>query len=179
MNPRDNAKDASRVEPARLRVAATADAEEITRVINAAFKNAESFFIERDRIDSAKVHEFLETGQFLVLEDKGGLAACVYVEKRGERGYAGLLAVDPSCQRSGLGSRLMTAAEDHCRDLGCMFMDLRIVNLRRELPEFYRRRGYVPTGTTPFTPDLPTKLPCHFINMSKLLTQEDPEVKSR
>jgi GNAT superfamily N-acetyltransferase len=169
MSSRDNAKDGSKVEPVRLRLAAAADAEAITRVINAAFKNAESFFIERDRIDPAKVREFLEIGQFLVLEDEGGLAACVYVEKRGERGYAGLLAVAPSRQRAGLGSSLMSAAEEHCRESGCRFMDLQIVNLRRELPEFYRRRGYVQIGTAPFTPGLPTKLPCHFVKMTKPL----------
>jgi GNAT superfamily N-acetyltransferase len=178
MSPYHNARDAWRIEPLRLRLAATADAVEITRVINAAFKNAESFFIERDRIDPAKVREFLETGQFLLLEDVGGIAACIYVEKRGERAYAGLLAVAPSRQRCGLGSRLMTAAEEHCRESGCRFMDLRIVNLRSELPEFYRRRGYLQTGTAPFTPGVPTRLPCHFINMSKSLTRDDPEVKN-
>jgi len=48
-------------------------------------------------------------------------------------------------------------------------MDLRIVSVRRELPEFYHRRGYVETGTSPFTPGLEPKLPCHFVNMSKPL----------
>jgi len=41
--------------------------------------------------------------------------------------------------------------------------------LRTELPPFYQRRGYVETGTTPFVEDVPTKIPCHFINMSKPL----------
>jgi len=81
-----------------------------------------------------------------------------------------LLSVDPSRQRSGLGSRLMAAAEERCRELGCHSADLQIVNLRQELPDFYRRRGYLPTGTAPFRPDLVTKMPCHFIKMSKPLT---------
>jgi len=49
-------------------------------------------------------------------------------------------------------------------------MDLRIVNLRLELSAFYRRRGYVETGTEVFTPGLTPKLPCHFVKMSKSLT---------
>jgi len=48
-------------------------------------------------------------------------------------------------------------------------MDLRIVNLREELPAFYRKLGYMETGTEPFPSDLDTKLPCHFVNMSKPL----------
>jgi GNAT superfamily N-acetyltransferase len=178
MSSGDNAKHTASVEQVRLRVAATGDTEAITRVINTAFKKAESFFIERDRIDAAKVRELLETGQFLLLEDERGIAACIYVEKRGERAYAGLLAVAPSRQRCGLGSRLMTAAEEHSRESGCRLMDLRIVNLRAELPDFYRPRGYLQTGTAPFTPGVATKLPCHFINMSKPLTHNDPEVKN-
>ena len=153
----------------RFRVADIADTAAITKVINAAFKQAESFFIERDRIDEESVRNFLKTGEFLVAEDGETLTGCVYLEPRGERGYIGLLSVDPSRQRSGLGSQLMAAAEDRCRELGCRTADLQIVNLRQELPEFYRRRGYSPTGTAPFRPDLVTKIPCHFIKMSKAL----------
>jgi hypothetical protein len=64
----------------------------------------------------------------------------------------------------------MTAAEKYCADAGCRFMDLRIVSVRRELPSFYQHRGYVETGTDPFTPGLNPKVPCHFVNMSKPLT---------
>jgi hypothetical protein len=48
-------------------------------------------------------------------------------------------------------------------------MDLRIVNLREELPPFYRRLGYVETGTAPFPEEIKSKLPCHFVLMSKPL----------
>jgi len=44
------------------------------------------------------------------------------------------------------------------------------VNLRKELPDFYHRKGYIETGTAPFPPDLNPKLPCHFVKMSKPLT---------
>jgi hypothetical protein len=64
----------------------------------------------------------------------------------------------------------MQAAEDHCAKAGSRFMDLRIVNVRQELPAFYHRRGYIETGTEPFTPGLNPKLPCHFVKMSKALT---------
>ena len=155
--------------PWRLRIAEPADIEILTRLINVAF-SVERFFIEGDRINSDGVRNLMASGQFLIAEDNDGLAACIYVEPRGERAYLGLLSVDPSRQRSGLGSRLVAAAEDHARACGIHQMDLRIVNLRVELPEFYRRLGYLITGTSPFPPEATTKQPCHFINMSKALT---------
>ena len=64
---------------------------------------------------------------------------------------------------------MVEEAEDYARAAGCEFMDLRIVNLRAELPPFYRRLGYVETGTEPFAADAEPSQPCHFINMSKPL----------
>ena len=154
----------------QLRVADMQDAEAIVTVINAAFRNAESFLIDQDRIDAETVRDLLQKGSFLIADDLGVLCGCVYMEPRGDRSYLGLLSVDPQRQKSGLGSRLMQAAEDHCAKAGSRFMDLRIVNVRKELPSFYRRRGYVDAGTEPFPPGLNPKLPCHFVKMSKPLT---------
>jgi predicted N-acetyltransferase YhbS len=153
----------------QLRVADVHDAEAITAVINAAFRKAESFLIDRDRIDSQTVRKLLQGGVFLVAEDRGTVRGCVFVELKGDRSYLGLLSVDPQLQKSGLGSKLMNAAEDYCAKAGSRFMDLRIVSVRKELPAFYHRRGYVETGTEPFPPGLNPKLPCHFVTMSKPL----------
>jgi N-acetylglutamate synthase-like GNAT family acetyltransferase len=157
------------VEQITTRWAESADAENIARLVNAAFR-PERFFIDADRTNPDKVRVLFEKGKFLLAEEEGTLVACVYVELRGERGYFGLLAVDPTRQRSGQGSRLIKAAEEHCRAAGCRFMDLTIVNLRKELPGYYRRRGYVENGTLPFPDDQhPPKMPCHLVKMCKLL----------
>jgi GNAT superfamily N-acetyltransferase len=156
-------------EAGTIRTAGTADVEQITAVINAAFKIAEDFFVDGNRITIDEVQQKLTTGAFLLEESGNGIDGCVYVEPRGERAYLGLLSVDPSRQQKGLGSRLMAAAEDYCRRQGARFMDIYIVNLRTELPAFYGHRGYVENGTTPFPADVPTKQPCHFINMTKPL----------
>jgi GNAT superfamily N-acetyltransferase len=153
-----------------VRLAHMLDGGAITAVINAAFRHAENFLIDRDRIDLETVRELLNKGKFLVAADDGGiLTGCVYVERRDDRSYLGLLSVDPQRQKAGLGSQLMTAAEDYCAKAGSRFMDLQILNVRKELPAFYRRRGYIETGTAPFTPGLNPKLPCHFVKMSKPL----------
>ena len=153
----------------KTRTAEVADAENIARLVNAAFR-PERFFIDADRTNPEKVRALLEKGKFLLVEEANALVACVYVELHGERGYFGLLAINPAFQRTGIGSRLIEAAEEHCRAAGCLFMDLTIVNLRKELPGYYRRRGYVENGTLPFPQHQhPPKMPCHLVRMSKPL----------
>ena len=153
----------------QFRLAELTDAESVTALINLAFRNAEAFLIERDRIDIDSVRSLLEKGEFLLAEEEGALVGCGYVEVRGDRSYLGLLSVDPGRQKAGLGSKIMSACEEYCAKAGCRFMDLRIISVRQELPRFYHRLGYVETGTEPLTPGLKPKLPCHFITMSKPL----------
>ncbi len=43
--------------------------------------------------------------------------------------------------------------------MGLHVMDLRVVSLRRELPDFYRRLGYVETDTEPFPEEAKLKGP--------------------
>ena len=168
-------------ESIRVRIAQREDAEKITTVINSAFRGAEFFFVDGDRVEVGEVLNFLSSGKFLLAEREHTLLGCVYVEPRHlnsnrstaqsqDRAYLGLLAVDPLNQQSGLGSMLMDAAEDYCRTLGLRFMDIKVVNLREKLAVFYRKRGYVETGTSDFPAEVVTKLPCHFIDMSKPLS---------
>ena len=153
----------------QIRWAEACDVAAIVRVINLAFRAAESFFIERDRITAEILQPMLDKDNFLLAEDPAGLVGCVYVELRGERAYFGLLAVDPAWQHCGLGRCLVDESEKHARAAGCRAMDLRIVNLREELLPFYRRLGYVETGTAPFPEEIKSNLPCHFVLMSKPL----------
>ena len=151
-----------------MRAAEPADASAIARLVNAAFR-PERFFTDADRTDPERVGALLQKGEFLLLVEDGVLAGCVYVELRGERGYFGLLAVDPQRQRSGIGVRLIAAAEQRCRSAGCRFMDLTFVNVRQELPAYYRQFGYVENGTLPFPADQVTTIPVHLVQMSKPL----------
>ena len=151
-----------------MRAAEPADASAIARLVNAAFR-PERFFTDADRTDPERVGALLQKGKFLLLVEDGVLAGCVYVELRGERGYFGLLAVDPQRQRSGIGVRLIAAAEQHCRSAGCRFMDLTFVNVRQELPAYYQQFGYVENGTLPFPADQVATIPVHLVQMSKPL----------
>ena len=152
----------------RVRQATTADRPRLIELINSAF--SVETFLEGTRTDEERLAAMMEKGAILIAEDAAGhLLGSVYTELRGLRGYIGMLAVDPDHQRSGIGGRLMEAAEDHFRRLCCTAVDITVLSLRPELPPLYRRFGYVETGTEDFHPSHPQKpgFECHCIVMSK------------
>jgi GNAT superfamily N-acetyltransferase len=151
-----------------IRSASRGDIPALVQLINAAFL-VEQFVFDGDRINAEETQASMETGKFLVAHDSAGFTGCVYLEIRKDRGYLGLLAVDPQRQGTGLGRKLVAAAEDYFRAAGCCVVDLRVISQRTPLPPFYRRLGYVETGTAPFSPSLQTKVPGHYIVMSKSL----------
>jgi GNAT superfamily N-acetyltransferase len=151
-----------------IRIARPDEADALARLISLAYR-VEDFFKIGDRTNRDDVRERMTSGAFLILEDEGTLAGCVYVTRNRDVGYFGMLSIDPARQGQGLGTQLIAAAEAHCRDAGCREMELEVVDLRTELPPFYRRFGYVETGTRPFTDTEQASRPCHFIVMSKRL----------
>lgn len=154
----------------RVRLATAEDVSAMIAVINTAF--VVENFIEGTRTDAANMAEMMRKGEFLVGEDGSGeLLACVYTEVRGERGYLGMLAVDPPRQGSGIGRVMVEAAENRCRNRGCRWMDLRVLSPRAELLPFYEKLGYTQVRTEEFHPPRPIRggIECHGIIMSKAL----------
>jgi len=146
-------------------------------LINVAFL-PEQVAIEGERINAEKLQPFLQKGKFLVLEDGEGLAGCVYAEVRGTRGYIGLLALRPELKGRGLGHVLMSRAEVYLADCRCEAADLRTISARSDLLPMYEHLGYVQTGTEEMPAEVPLKMPCHFIMMSKKLRAVGREPES-
>jgi N-acetylglutamate synthase-like GNAT family acetyltransferase len=151
-----------------FRDARTEDAEAIACLVNTAFL-VEQFFIQRDRTNPTTVRALMEQGKFLLAEDGPNLLGCVYFEMKGERGYFGMLSIEPSRQGAGIGHRLVNNVEQYFRDAGCRFSDLKIVNVRTDLHTLYHRWGYIDTGTAVYDDPTPTRIPVHFVLMSKPL----------
>jgi uncharacterized membrane protein/GNAT superfamily N-acetyltransferase len=153
-----------------VRRATNADVPALVRLINTTY-HVEDFFLHGDRTSEADVRERMARpgGTFLVVGDGANLAGAVFVEISGDRGFFAMLSVDPGRQKQGLGRVLVTAVEDHCRAGGCRFLDLDIVNLREELPAFYDKFGFTPTGTAPFHTPARLKRPAHLVMLTKAL----------
>ena len=149
-----------------MRTATAGDVPKIVALLNAAFA-MERAFMDRDRIYVPEVEAYMKAGTYFVVDGTDGrLDACMYLEQRGDRMYLGMLAVDPAQQGTGLGKRMMTAAEQKTIAAGCHALDIRVVNVRTELPPFYRSLGFVENGTEPLT-DPRLKKPAHFVRMTK------------
>lgn len=152
-----------------VRQALSSDIDAIVDVTNRAFA-VEKFFSPVDRTSRGRIEALFAKGTLLVAVDQSGrIAGSVYVEPRGPVVYIGLLAIEPTWQRRGLGRLLMEASERFGAEAGCTTAELTVVNLRTELPPFYRKLGYHETGTLPFDRDIPVTPACHFIVMSKPL----------
>jgi GNAT superfamily N-acetyltransferase len=149
--------------------ASPSDVPAIVRLVNNAFE-VERFFKDDTRTNPDEINGLLQKGTFFLLNERGQLAGCIYVQTRGQRGYIGLLSVDPARQGAGLGSLLMQHAEGWCARAGCSGVDLRIVHLRAELLAFYGKRGYIERGTEPGDVVKGARQPVHFVWMSKELT---------
>jgi predicted N-acetyltransferase YhbS len=153
-----------------IRTARPGDVPVLARLINAAFI-VEEFFKIGDRTSAEEISDLMaKGGEFLVAEDvNGGVLGCVYFNCVEDRAYFGMLSVDPPSQGLGLGRQLITAVEARAEARGCRFVDIHIVDLRRELPPFYERLGYTRTGELPFSEPDRASRPCHFIVMTKAI----------
>ena len=154
-----------------VRVATHTDIPALVRLINAAYQ-VEQFFIHGERTTDRDIRIRIETpgAMFLVIDGaEAELAAAILVEIRGERGYFGMLSVDPARQKEGLGRLLVREAEARCAAVGCRVMDMVVVNLRSELPPYYERLGYRTAGTYAFHSPEKLKQPAHLVLMSKPL----------
>jgi predicted N-acetyltransferase YhbS len=150
-----------------FRLAEEADQARLIVLVNSAF--SVETFLDGTRTDSKRLNEDMRKGRVLVAEDGSGrLLGCIYAEVRGARGYLGMLAVDPACQRA---RRIVGAAEEHLRRQECEAVDIVVLSQRTELPPIYRRFGYIETGTEIFHATQPLKAgaECHGIVMSKQL----------
>ena len=150
-----------------VRRATPDDAGPLAELINEAYA-IEASFVEGDRTSAEEVSAMTRGGVFLVLEQEGGVAAAIYLERQGTALYFGMLAVRPELQGMGLGKRLVRIAEAMGEATGATEMTLRIVNLREELGRWYRSLGYREVGTSPFA-HRKARRPCHFVEMHKYL----------
>lgn len=79
----------------------------------------------------------------------------------GDLTYLGMLTVEPTLQASGVGRRLLAAAEaEAVARFDARRMEMTVIGRRAELIAWYERRGYVRTGeerpfpVTPLRPEL-------------------------
>lgn len=162
------------------------DKDALIRLLNKAYRGegskkgwtTEADLLEGDvRTDENEILSLINRSNSVFLRytnDEGALIGCVNLQQHAEKIYLGMLAVDPEAQAGGIGRKLLIAAEEHARKLGCHSIYMSVISVRPELISWYDRNGYKDTGERkPFLVDQKYGTPTQdlvFIYMEKQLS---------
>lgn len=155
----------------RIRNATLEDLQAIVNVTNRAFLS-EQFLVTGNRTDATDILQRFATGVFFVIDDPADhsrLLGSVFCSIENSRGYLGLLSVDPDAQGQGHSRLLVAAVETQCRSAGCNFLDITVVNVRRELFPFYAKLGFAAFDVLPFPVPERALEPLLLVKMTKPL----------
>jgi len=128
------------------------------------------------RTNEATLEELMNTKGAIFLKcinEQEEIEGCVYLHKKENRLYLGMLSVSPMLQSKGTGKRLMGAAANYARQEGCSSIYMRVISVRQELINWYEKQGYYKTGQTEPLPNddrfgIPTQ-PLEFLIMEKMI----------
>jgi ribosomal protein S18 acetylase RimI-like enzyme len=120
-----------------------------------------------------KIMERKNTTILKFCDEDAILKGCVYLEKKNDKMYLGMLTVSPMEQAQGIGKKLLAASEDHAARLNCSVVEMKVISVRDELINWYERHGYHKTGeVSPFIADTDFQIPkepLEFITLEKKL----------
>jgi ribosomal protein S18 acetylase RimI-like enzyme len=143
-----------------LQPAKEADLPAIVAIMNAAFRgtdgergwSVEADYITGERTSESLLKEEIAAGAlYLLAKDNvtSLLKGCVSLQASSPtKWYLGALTVIPALQNSGLGRKLLEAAEEYAAMQGARTIEMTVVNLREEVISWYERRGYRRTDET-------------------------------
>jgi ribosomal protein S18 acetylase RimI-like enzyme len=168
-----------------ITIAANEDIAPIEKLVNSAYRGDSSrkgWTTEADLLDGIRTNKdvlsgMINRGDSIVLKcsnAKNQLVGCVYLQKKEDKLYLGMLTVAPDIQAQGIGKKLLQAAEEYAQTQQCTAITITVISLRQELIKWYERRGYKATGERkPFPSNDPRfglpKQQLEFIVMEKQL----------
>ena len=134
----------------------------------------EADLLDGIRTDVDSLEEMISRSSAIILQsftEHNLLQGCVYLEKRQNKMYLGMLTVSPMLQAKGIGKQLLIEAEKYAQSQECSLIEMTVISVRTELIEWYKKHGYKDTGEKrPFPNDIKfgiPKQPLEFIVMQK------------
>lgn len=160
------------------------DIVKLVNLVNSAYRGESSkkgWTTEADLLDGLRTNE--ESIQAIIQKpgaviltartDNNELAGCVYLQQQEQQVYLGMLTVAPDIQAKGIGKQLLQAAENYAREINGKSIIMTVIDIRHELIDWYKRKGYQPTGEIkPFPSDTAfgiPKQPLQFVVLEKRL----------
>ena len=142
--------------PTRIKItqASADDAEEIRDLINLAYRGKrgwtrETNIVAGERASINDVMSLLKNNDtYMIIATKcNNIVACVCIESKEGKFYIGSFAVSPDLQNNGIGKEILRFSEEFAvNELGASELLMVVISQRKELIEFYERRGYKRTG---------------------------------
>lgn len=140
-----------------IRIAGLDDADDVCALVNSVYRGenskkgwtTEAYMLDGIRIDKQSLIKIISKVNNIIIlslfENK--IIGCVHLETKGNKCHLGMLSVDVNCQDKGIGKLLMSYSEKYAKDeLKCSLMEMKVIAQRKELIDFYIRRGYRITG---------------------------------
>lgn len=167
-----------------ISIATKNDVDALVSLVNSAYRGesstkgwtTEASLLDGIRTNTVSMLEQLANPEAVILkytDENGALTGCVYLEKKDEKLYLGMLTVSPLLQAKGTGKQLLAASEAYGVHTGCKAMTMTVISVRKELIAWYERHGYRNTGETRPFPTGPEfgipKQELSFIVMEKTL----------
>ena len=162
-----------------IKKATLADADELTKLINSAYRGessqkgwtTEAHLLDGIRIDEPTMAEYLQDADTTILKytnPDGAIIGSVYLQVRMQKLYLGMLTVSPTLQTNGIGRQLLHEAERIAHQLNCRVIFMTVISsTRHELISWYERRGYQATGKiVPFPEDTKFGVTKSFIELA-------------
>jgi GNAT superfamily N-acetyltransferase len=139
-----------------FRVAEAGDAENLSRLVNSAYRGdssrrgwtTEADLLGGQRTDPDTVRELISENDstILLIHRDADLIGCVFLQQKADSAYLGMLTVQPDLQASGIGRRLLAWAEDWVfENWRFRRIEMTVIRQRSELIAWYERRGYINT----------------------------------
>jgi ribosomal protein S18 acetylase RimI-like enzyme len=161
-----------------VKIAVENDIPALVALLNSAYRGEHSksgwtteadLFEGNKRTDEDSLKRLMNTpgAVFLkVINEAEIIEGCVFLHKKENRLYLGMLSVSPTAQAKGIGGQLLIEAEHHAAQQGCSSIYMSVISLRKELISWYERKGYGKTGEIiPFPDDKRFGIPLQTLEM--------------
>jgi ribosomal protein S18 acetylase RimI-like enzyme len=168
-----------------ITIADSNDSSAIKNLLNSAYRGESSkkgWTTEADliagdvRTDDTLLEQTMQQSGSIFLKytnDNGQLSGCVNLQQQGSKIYLGMFSVSPEEQGSGVGKKILQAAEEYAKYMHCPTIFMSVISLREELIAWYKRHGYKDTGARkPFVEDGITGKhlkPLEFMTLEKII----------
>lgn len=140
-----------------IKKATKADIPALVTLVNSAYRgedakkgwtNEADLLVGGIRIDAGEMEEMMADEDHIILkhESENKITACVSLVKKENYLYLGMLTVSPGLQGTGMGKKLLQAAEDFAKNEQFDRIRMTVITARQELIDWYTRHGYADTG---------------------------------